>query len=69
MEVVTRRATVEDAAIVAPLFDAYRVWYHQNADAEGALHFISERLQLNESVIFIVFINDGFCQGAVWVII
>ncbi len=45
MEVVTRKAIVEDAELVAPLFDAYRVWYHQKADAEGALHFIIERLQ------------------------
>lgn len=65
MEVGVRRATIEDANIIAPLFDAYRVWYHQTADADGALHFITERLQLNESVIFIAFINDeaiGFTQ-------
>ena len=65
MDVVTRKAVVEDAHLVAPLFDAYRVWYHQSADSEGALHFITERLQLNESVIFMAFINNaavGFTQ-------
>jgi len=65
MEVTTRKATVEDAKNIAPLFNAYRVWYHQTPDADGALHFITERLLLNESAIFIAFINDeavGFTQ-------
>lgn len=65
MEVVTRRATVEDAAIVAPLFNEYRVWYHQVPDEEAALNFIIERLQFDESVIFLEFINGeavGFTQ-------
>lgn len=65
MEVITRKAAIEDATIIAPLFDAYRVWYHQTSDTGGALNFITERLQLNESVIFLSFINEeavGFTQ-------
>ncbi|HRH50157.1 MAG TPA: GNAT family N-acetyltransferase [Panacibacter sp.] len=65
MNVEIRRATVEDANIIAPLFEEYRVWYHQVPDADAALNFITERLQFNESVIFIAFINDeavGFTQ-------
>ena len=39
--------------------------FHQTSDAGAALNFISERLQFNESVIFLAFINGeaaGFTQ-------
>jgi len=51
--------------IIAPLFDAYRMFYNQSSDIDGSLRFVKERLQQNESVIFIAFINDraiGFIQ-------
>jgi GNAT superfamily N-acetyltransferase len=37
---------------VVPLFDAYRVWYGEDSDPDGAHHFISQRLSANESEIF-----------------
>ena len=37
---------------VAPLFDAYRVWYGEESDPAGAHHFLSQRLTANESEIF-----------------
>ena len=65
MNIEIRKAFVDDANIVAPLFDSYRSFYKQAADVEGAMNFIKERLQQNESVIFIAFIKDsavGFVQ-------
>jgi ribosomal protein S18 acetylase RimI-like enzyme len=65
MNVEIRKATVEDATIIAPLFDSYRSFYKQSPDADGAFNFIKERLQQNESVIFIAFIKEnavGFVQ-------
>jgi len=65
MEFSIHKATAEDAAIIAPLFDAYRVFYQQPSDRAGATKFIRERLQQNESVILIAFINNvavGFTQ-------
>lgn len=65
MNIEIRKAAVEDAEIVSPLFNAYRIFYKQQPDVEGALRFIKERLQQNESVIFIAFINGnaiGFVQ-------
>jgi len=65
MNIEIRKATVEDATIIAPLFDSYRSFYKQLPDVNGALNFIKERLQQNESVIFIAFIKDnavGFVQ-------
>jgi len=62
----TRLATVDDAAIIAPLFDAYRQFYDQAPDAALALQFIHARLRRQESVILLA--QDpagdvvGFCQ-------
>ena len=50
---------------VAPLFDAYRVWYGAESNPAGARHFLSQRLQNNESVIFLARVNGepaGFTQ-------
>lgn len=65
MNIEIRKASVEDAPVVAPLFDSYRSFYKQEPDIDAALRFIKERLQQNESVIFIAFIKDnavGFVQ-------
>jgi len=65
MNIEIRKASVEDAAIVALLFDSYRSFYKQAPDVDAAYNFIKERLQQNESVIFIAFIKDnavGFVQ-------
>jgi GNAT superfamily N-acetyltransferase len=48
-----RRAGVDDAPRVAPLFDAYRQFYEQPSDPGLALTFIRARLEANESVIFL----------------
>jgi len=65
MRPAIRKASVDDASSVAPLFDAYRIFYKQPSDINAAEHFIKERLLKQESVIFIAFINEeavGFVQ-------
>lgn len=65
MGVTVRKATVEDASTVAPLFDAYRQFYEQPTDVNAAEKFIAARLQQNESVVFIAFDGEeaiGFTQ-------
>jgi GNAT superfamily N-acetyltransferase len=50
---------------VAALFDGYRIFYKQESDIEGATTFIKERIQLQESIIFLAFDNEkavGFTQ-------
>lgn len=42
-----------DLDLVAPLFDAYRRFYRQEADLQGAKRFLLERFAHNQSVIFI----------------
>ena len=48
-----RRATIEDAEAIAPLFDLYCRFYEQPSDPALARRFIGERLQQGESVIFL----------------
>lgn len=59
-------AIPEDAALIAPLFDAYRQFYEQPADADAALAFITARLERGDSVILLARRPDGsalgFCQ-------
>ena len=56
------QATIEHVEYVAELFDAYRQYYGQDSDLEGAKKFLSERIQQNESVIFVAF-KDGQALG------
>jgi ribosomal protein S18 acetylase RimI-like enzyme len=61
-----RKATTADVEAVAILFDAYRVFYKKTSDIAMAAAFIKERLQLNESQIYVAETNDkelvGFVQ-------
>ena len=52
-----RRATIDDLSLISPLFDLYRQFYEQDSDLAKAENFLAQRLQLNESVIFLAF--DG----------
>ena len=58
-----RRALPEDSNTVAPLFDAYRVFYGKPSHLEMAREFIRERLERNESILFIALQNDGTAVG------
>ena len=57
--------TPEHVSLVAPLFDAYRVWYGEPADPDGSWNFIAQRVRRNESVVFLAMVDDqpaGFTQ-------
>ena len=50
---------------LAPLFDAYRVFYQKDSDLTRAMAFLKERLEKKDSVIFIALLNEtvvGFTQ-------
>lgn len=47
------KASIEDLDLISPLFNLYRVFYGQNNNLEKARTFLKERLQNNESVMFI----------------
>lgn len=46
-------ATVDDIDELAPLFDAYRVFYRQPTDLARARSFLLERLERLDSIIFL----------------
>lgn len=63
MNVIT--ATLESIEQLAPLFNAYRVFYEQDSDLEAATAFLRERFLLRESVIYLALEGDaalGFTQ-------
>lgn len=56
------RAVLKDIELLVPLFDEYRVFYGGGSDREGARAFLSERLKLDESVIFVAVEGGGHCK-------
>jgi len=64
-QVQARQAVLADLQLLAPLLDAYRVFYGSDSDAQAASRFLLERFNNGESVLFIAIAEDtavGFCQ-------
>ncbi|WP_368657929.1 GNAT family N-acetyltransferase [Metabacillus halosaccharovorans] len=59
------KATVSDLDDVAVLFNNYRIFYEQSSDLEGAKAFLKERMEQNESTIFLAKSKDGLPAGFV----
>ncbi len=58
------RAELSHLMQLAPLFDAYRVFYGQTSDVEAARNFLAARLSAGESVVFLALDDElaGFTQ-------
>ena len=63
---IIRRATIADLNQLAQLFDAYRQFYEQAPDVALANTFIADRINKQESAIFVAENTEkqliGFCQ-------
>lgn len=60
-----RQATIDDLALIVPLFDGYRQFYKQASDLEGARRFLTKHFEQQSSVIFLAFsTNDKGIQHA-----
>ena len=57
--IVIRKASLNDIGQLSRLFDAYRVFYKKDTDVTGAKKFLSERIQNNESEIFVAEIDNS----------
>lgn len=63
-----RKATLADIDHIVPLFDGYRLFYRQASDIEAARIFIKNRLERQDSIIYIAFSKEkpqkaiGFTQ-------
>ena len=53
MKLTVQTATLRDVDEVAPLFDLYRQFYQQPADLPAARAFLAQRLEHNESAVFV----------------
>ena len=62
-DVTVRQATASDVGLIAPLFDAYRQFYRKPSDLNLAHRFLLERLQNNQSVLFVAIRQDGSAVG------
>lgn len=63
MEIVV--AELEDLAELSPLFDEYRIFYQQASDLAGADAFLRQRLENQESYIWLAIVDEkivGFTQ-------
>jgi ribosomal protein S18 acetylase RimI-like enzyme len=58
-QIDVRRAGPADLELLAPLFDAYRQFYQRPSDLVLARQFLAERMERNESVIFLALAGAG----------
>lgn len=56
------KASLSDLQQITPLFDAYRVFYKQESNLDGATEFLKQRLERKESTIFFAH-EDGQAMG------
>lgn len=61
MNIIT--AGMQDLPSLVKLFDAYRIFYRKASDKTGAETFLSQRIENNESVIFIAKNDNGESVG------
>ena len=59
------KATIDHLKDLSILFDQYRIFYHQKSDVENAKLFLKERLNNQESVIFLAQHSNGKVAGFV----
>ncbi len=60
-----KKVVNDDVSMVAILFDAYRVFYKQSSNLQAAFDFLEQRVDKNESTIFMATIQGeavGFVQ-------
>lgn len=58
-----RRAQIDDLDELAVLFDEYRIFYSQTSNVARARAFLENRLNKNESVIFVSVSDDNKLSG------
>jgi ribosomal protein S18 acetylase RimI-like enzyme len=61
--ILVKRASLADLDLIVPLFDAYRQFYEQPSNLALARGFIADRLEREQSVIFLALRQDGAAVG------
>ena len=52
------KAEIQHLKDLAPLFDAYRVFYRQTSNPEAAKQFLKQRLEKQDTIIYIAYAED-----------
>jgi GNAT superfamily N-acetyltransferase len=60
-----RKAVIDDIAVLASMFDKYRMFYGKTSEIKAAKTFLSERIMNNDSEIFISVDENGKYAGFV----
>lgn len=63
MSIQVRTASMADIDELTRLFNGYRMFYEQSSDLDLARTFLADRMEKNESKIFISDNGDGSCCG------
>jgi GNAT superfamily N-acetyltransferase len=58
-----KQATINELDELAILFDQYRIFYQKAGDVDGAKKFLKERIEADESVIFVSFDDKNTMTG------
>jgi GNAT superfamily N-acetyltransferase len=58
-----RRIEKEDARLLVPVFDAYRQFYEQSSDEDGALSYLQERLSGGDCFGVVALDGEGRATG------
>ncbi|WP_271711512.1 hypothetical protein [Marinigracilibium pacificum] len=65
MIVNIRKAVLNDVESLSQLFDSYRIFYRKNSNINEAKYFLTQRIENNESEIFIAENEEGVLSGFV----
>lgn len=65
MSLTVRQASIHDLELVAPLFDAYRVFYGRTPDIDGSTQFLRERFRCADSIVLLGIDDEGDGAGFV----
>ncbi|MFN7117918.1 MAG: GNAT family N-acetyltransferase [Saprospiraceae bacterium] len=57
------QANSDHLNVLAELFDAYRIFYGKPSDIAGARHFLAERLEYEESIVYLAQADNGVYVG------
>ena len=60
-----RQAKIEDLDAVTTLFEQYRAFYKCDANPEHARAFLADRINQNESIIYLAYHKDGKQEQAI----
>ena len=57
------RGSLSDLELIAPMFDAYRMFYKRDSDLDGSRAYLQARLERSEATVFLALEDSGAALG------